>query len=231
MPSVTSMSCSDARSTCEYDFTASTSVEMRAVDSFISAEQSARRERARHPLEPGFERSGVEDAGGASHHSTSTPAAASAGAMRHASSTPWASSQVDERLFAVGERDGSATARTARSRVGVRRARRTVSAVSDCSARPTSDESSVSHVSCNASTARAVADAGLLISWASPAASSPSAISDSRWRDIVSIRRTVWKKPSIRWTPNGNHARASSPSAVEGTRSMRPEPAPRAVAR
>src|SRR5499433_3226828 len=43
--------------------------------------------------------------------------------------------------------------------------------------------------------------------------------------------RTVRKKPSIRCTPNGNQARASSPSALAGTRSMTPELAPRAVAR
>ena len=35
----------------------------------------------------------------------------------------------------------------------------------------------------------------------------PSAVSDSRCRDNVSMLRTVWKKPSTRWTPNGNQAR------------------------
>ena len=43
--------------------------------------------------------------------------------------------------------------------------------------------------------------------------------------------RTVWKKPSIRCTPNGNQARARSPSAAAGTRSMTPGLAPRPVAR
>ena len=43
--------------------------------------------------------------------------------------------------------------------------------------------------------------------------------------------RTVWKKPSIRCTPNGNQASTRSPSASEGTRSMTPELAPRPVAR
>ncbi len=43
--------------------------------------------------------------------------------------------------------------------------------------------------------------------------------------------RTVWKKPSIRCTPNGNQARVSSPSASEGTRNIRPSLAPRPVAR
>ena len=43
--------------------------------------------------------------------------------------------------------------------------------------------------------------------------------------------RTVWKKPSIRWTPKGNQARARSPSAAEGTLSIRPGPAPRPLLR
>ena len=105
------------------------------------------------------------------------------------------------------------------------------SRVSELSARWARDAISVSHVSCRASTARALADAGLLSSWARPAASVPSAISASRWRDSESIIRTVWKKPSIRCTPNGNQARVSSPSTVEGTRNIRPSLAPRPVAR
>jgi hypothetical protein len=43
--------------------------------------------------------------------------------------------------------------------------------------------------------------------------------------------RTVWKKPLIRCTPNGNQERARSPSASAGTRRMTPGLAPRAVAR
>ncbi len=42
--------------------------------------------------------------------------------------------------------------------------------------------------------------------------------------------RTVWKKPSIRCTPNGNQACARSPSALAGTRSMTPGLAARPVA-
>ena len=91
------------------------------------------------------------------------------------------------------------------------------SASRERSASRTSDESSASAVSCRASTARAVAEAGLLSSWASPAAMVPRAISDSRWRDSVSMLRTVWKKPSMRWTLKGNHERTSSPSAEDGS--------------
>jgi hypothetical protein len=47
------------------------------------------------------------------------------------------------------------------------------------------------------------------------------------WRSTM-MRRAMsrpspWKKPSIRCTPNGNQARARSPSASAGTRSMTPE--------
>jgi hypothetical protein len=44
----------------------------------------------------------------------------------------------------------------------------------------------------NDSTVRIDADAGLLISWASRAASVPSATSDSRSRAVASMLRTVW---------------------------------------
>ena len=63
MPSVTSTSCSDARSTCEYDFTAPSSAVIRAVDSFISASSARRRQRARHPVETRLERVALEDLG------------------------------------------------------------------------------------------------------------------------------------------------------------------------
>ena len=76
---------------------------------------------------------------------------------------------------------------------------------------------------CSASTARVDAEAGLLISCASPAARVPSATSASRCRAVDSMLRTVWTSPLMRWTPNGNHDWAIVPSASAGTRSSRPE--------
>ena len=57
-----------------------------------------------------------------------------------------------------------------------------------------------------ASTARVAAAAGLLISWARPAASVPRVTSASRCRAVDSIERAVRKRPSIRCAPNGNQA-------------------------
>ena len=71
-----------------------------------------------------------------------------------------------------------------------------------------------SAVSRSASTARSDAAAGLLISWARPAASVPRATSDSRWRAAASMLRTVWKTPTIRCLPNGNHVADQAPEVV-----------------
>jgi hypothetical protein len=92
----------------------------------------------------------------------------------------------------------------------------------------TSDESR--QVSCRASTARAVADAGLLISWARPAASVPRATSASRWVATASMFRTVWKKPATRWPASGNTERVQRPKSSAGTRNIRPDDAARPVA-
>ena len=105
------------------------------------------------------------------------------------------------------------------------------SADSDPSARRTSDPSSVWEVSCSSPTARTAAEAGLLSSWARPAASVPSATRASRWRESASMLRTVWKNPSIRCTANGDQARTRSPSVLAGIRSIRPALAPRPVLR
>ena len=99
----------------------------------------------------------------------------------------------------------------------------------DPSARCTSDVNIVSVACSTMSTARAAADAGLLSSCASPAASVPSATSASRSRADASMRRTVWNSPSIMWMPNGNHSATSARSASAGTSRTRPGPAPRPV--
>ena len=145
--------------------------------------------------------------------------------MRQPSSTPWASSQPRSASSRSATASGSMLAAdTSISRRSDSTAMN-CSAESDCSARSTSEDSSAVQVSWSASTARAAAAAGLLSSWARPAASVPSATSASRWRDSASMLRTVWKKPSIRWTPKGNQERTSSPSGPAGTLSIRPGPA------
>ena len=111
--------------------------------------------------------------------------------------TGWRSAEVD--LYEINEAfamvtmlaiDGLISRRSTSSAMNC-------SAENDRSARPTRDESKVVQVSSSASTARVAAAAGLLSSWARPAASVPSATRASRWRDIASIVRTVWKNPSI----------------------------------
>ena len=61
-------------------------------------------------------------------------------------------------------------------------------------------------VSRSTSAARVAADAGLLISCASPAASVPRATSDSRCRAMDSKARAEWKTPSRMCSPNGNRS-------------------------
>ena len=78
-------------------------------------------------------------------------------------------------------------------------------------------------MSWSASTARVAADAGLLISCASPAASVPSATSASRCRAVDSMRRAVCTSPSMKCTPNGNHALGQVAAAARRARaSTRP---------
>ena len=73
-----------------------------------------------------------------------------------------------------------------------------------------------------ASTDRRMAAAGLLISWANPAASVPSATRDSRWRAVASMLRTVWNTPVIRCLLKGDHAPTSRASSAAGTTKHRP---------
>jgi hypothetical protein len=99
--------------------------------------------------------------------------------------------------------DASACSRSERasgsgSAAGGSISRRSVSMAANCPAvisswtsRPR-DETSVSDAVWSASTARVAADAGLLISWARPAASVPRVTRDSRWRAVDSIERAVW---------------------------------------
>ena len=103
-------------------------------------------------------------------------------------------------------------------------------AVTSVSARPLSDARISLHACRSASTARNEAAAGLLISWASPAASVPSATSDSRWRAAASMTRTVWNTPVIRCLPNGNHSPTRRLSSGEGRRNILQSAAARAVA-
>jgi hypothetical protein len=93
------------------------------------------------------------------------------------------------------------------------------------------DDSRAAPASCSAPAARVAADAGLLISWANPAASVPSATSASRCRATDSMFRTVPTRPLMKWTPNGNQRSPSSRSTVAGTRSIRPAELARPVAR
>jgi len=64
-------------------------------------------------------------------------------------------------------------------------------AVIDRSASLPSEDCRSSQLASSASAARVAADAGLLISWANPAARVPRATSASRWRAIVSMLRAV----------------------------------------
>ena len=91
------------------------------------------------------------------------------------------------------------------------------------------EESSVWHAVSRASTARAAAAAGLLISCARSAASLPSVTRDSRCRAVDSMDRAVLYSPSMRCLPSGNQSLSRSRSTPAGTRSTRPAP-PRAVA-
>ena len=87
------------------------------------------------------------------------------------------------------------------------------------SARWRSDPRRASVDSPRASTARVAAEAGLLSSWASPAARVPSATSASRCRAPDSIRRTVLTSPLMKCTPNGNHASAQRFRSAAASRS------------
>ena len=76
-------------------------------------------------------------------------------------------------------------------------------------------------VACRASTARVAAAAGLLISWASPAASVPSVTRASRCRAVDSMRaRGRGRGRSIRWTAEREPRRrpvAAAPRPAPGT--------------
>ena len=178
MPSVTSTSCSDARSTCEYDFIAPTSVGdpagrlpdlARAAPPTTSAPASHSSPASSVSLVEHLPRRARTTPG-------STPTPASVGASRHASATPCCVEPVVERLLPVGERErvddrgrrvDLAPQRVERDEA----ARRVIARVGEVARAPTA---ACRSVSCSASTARVTADAGLLISWARPAAIVPS---------------------------------------------------------
>ncbi len=67
-----------------------------------------------------------------------------------------------------------------------------------CPASRPREESSAWQAVSKPSTARVAADAGLLISWARPAASVPKVTRDSRCRAVDSIDRAVWYSPAMR---------------------------------
>ena len=105
--------------------------------------------------------------------------------------------------------------------------RRSSSSATNCAAEipsPASrcNDANTSSLDCwSAPTERTAAEAGLLISWARPAARVPSATSASRWRALTSMRRAVPIRPRSRWTAKGNHAspiRASSGAVSRKTR-------------
>ena len=102
---------------------------------------------------------------------------------------------------------------TDRSSAAARRGRRTGDAEIPSPASRCSDAKTSSLACCSAPTERTAAEAGLLISCASPAASVPRATRASRWRALCSMRRAVPISPRSRWTAKGNHSspkRASS---------------------
>ncbi len=222
MPSVMSMTCNDARSSWEYDFTAATSSDTRPVDSLTSWRRAVSDSVPAVHSSAGPRCARSSSSATRWHHATSTPAAARGGAMRQLSSTPWASSQTRRASSRSATAIGSTGPVGGSISLRIDSMAMNCSADSDRSASSTSDASSPLQVASIASTARTVAAAGLLSSCARPAASPPSATSASRWRDIASMFRTVWKKPSIMWMPKGNHVRTSSPSDAAGTRSIRP---------
>ena len=97
---------------------------------------------------------------------------------------------VEERLLAVGEGDARWARRDvdrAAQRVEGDELVRRDPLPASCGARRTRRRS----LCWSASTDRVAAEAGLLISWASPAARVPSVTSDSRWRALRSMRRAV----------------------------------------
>lgn len=165
------------------------------------------------------------------HQAGSAPPAARGDATSQAPSTPCrvihSANASSRSAVASGSAPGPVTTSS----------RRRASRPASCSpviAPVASDHREVSIVSDSVvrpSTARTVAAAGLLISWARPAASVPSVMSDSRWRTVASIVRAVPSTPSIRCPPRGNQASDSSRRAVTGTQSRRLGSAPTPVAR
>ncbi len=199
MPSVTSTSCSDARSICEYDFTAPTSSDTRRVDSLTWPSRLATDSVLATHSSPASSAGPSRSSEARSHQAMSTPAAVSAGARTQSRPTSCRANHVDS------SSSRSASASGSRNPVGGTISRRSASSAENCSAEISprasrrSDASSVSSSVSSESTARVAAAAGLLISCASPAESVPSVMSASRCRVLASMCRAVLKSPSTRW--------------------------------
>ena len=105
MPSVTSMSCSDARSICEYDLHRGRPAPRRAAVDSLTSDSSVASATACSPPTPARARASARRARSAtrSHHATSTPAAASGGASASRRSTPWRVEPGGQGLLPVGD--------------------------------------------------------------------------------------------------------------------------------
>ena len=140
------------------------------------------------------------------HHAGPRPRAASGGASSQARSTSWSSNQSISSSSRSAASIGPSSVAVADASARSPSRATNWAAVIGRRARSPSDAISASLVVCRASTARVAAEAGLLISWARPAARVPSATSASRWRAVLSIRRTVLARPSMKCTPKANHS-------------------------
>ena len=234
MPSVTSMSCSDARSSCEYDFTAATSAEIAAGRLLHLGEQRRGRQRARHPLEAGFERVTVEH-------------------LRPRART------TRRRLRRPRARARCATRRRRRARRASRRAlprdrrppagrRAALDGVDLAPQRVDGDELLGRQRSLGEAHERRQQRVARVLQRVDRARRGRRRVVDlvrepgreraerderlPAARDSASMLRTVWKKPSIRCTPNGNHgARQLAERRRPGRGASVPGSAPRPVAR
>ena len=115
-PSVTSVYCIEARSICEYDFTAATSSEMRRVDSLTSASRADGRQVAGDPLQSGPDSVTAvapSTAAAFSHQRDVEPGGRQRGSDDPVPVDPALGEPVRQRVLPIGDRQRIGTSRRA----------------------------------------------------------------------------------------------------------------------